>query len=170
MKLKDYWILQIQETTEFKQIADTEQPEVDTLYQEIDHLPNEIIVNTATHEGLKKYEKVLDLQPFSDMETRRFNILLKLNNNVNMTYRWLENKLKNAVGEGSYQIDLNPSNYTIRISVTSDKENILISLKRELRRLIPANLGLDTSSLDSTECGVFTGVLVRTFDYIEIGG
>ena len=167
MQIIDYWIPQIQETKEFKQIANAEQPEVDKLYKEIRHFQEEIIVNTASN---SKWETVLDILASSDIDVRRFNILMKLNNKVNLTYRWLENKLQLAVGKNCYQIDLDHNQYSIRVSVTSDKENILINLQKELRRLIPANLGLATSTLEHEECGVFTGVLIRTCDYHVIGG
>ena len=169
MQLLEYWIPQIQETKEFKQIANAEQPDVDLLHQKINDFPNEIIVNTATNAGLRKWEKVLDIPTTHDLDVRRFNVLLKLNNKVNLTYRWLENKLQLAVGKNCYQIDLDHNNYTLRVSVTADKENILINLRKELRKLIPANLGLDTSTLEHEECGVYTGVIVRTRDIITIG-
>lgn len=169
MKLIDYWIPQIQETKEFKEIASAEQPEVDLLHQEISDFPNEIIVKTATDAGLTKYERVLDIPKTSNLDIRRFNVLLKLNNKVNLTYRWLENKLQLAVGKNCYQIDLDHDHYILRVSVTADKENILINLKKELRKLIPANLGLEASTLEHEECKVYTGVIVRTRDIMTLG-
>lgn len=169
MQLLDYWIPQIQETKEFQQIANAEQPEVDLLHQEISNFPNEIMVKTAKDAGISKWETVLDIPTTQDLEMRRFNVLLKLNNKVSLTYRWLENKLQLAIGKNCYQVDLDHSNYTLRVSVTADKENVLINLKRELRKLIPANLGLETSTLEHEECGIYTGVIVRTRDIITIG-
>lgn len=169
MNLVDYWISQIQETKEFQQIANTEQPEIDILHQEINTFPDEIVVETATDAGLGKWEKVLDIPTTRDLDIRRFNVLLKLNNKVNLTYRWLENKLQLAIGKNCYQIDLNHDDYTLRVSVTADKENVLINLRRELRKLIPANLGLETSTLEHEECGIYTGVIIRTRDIITIG-
>ncbi|MBE6070065.1 MAG: DUF2313 domain-containing protein [Clostridium lundense] len=169
MQILGYWMQQIQETTEFQQIAQAEQLDVDLLHKEINNLPNEIIVKTATDSGLSKWETVLDIPTTRDLDIRRFNILLKLNNKVNLTYRWLENKLQLAVGKSCYQIDLDHNKYTLRVSVTADKENILINLRKELRKLIPANLGLETSTLEHEECGVYSGVIVRTRDIIIIG-
>lgn len=169
MKLLEYWIPQIQETKEFEQIANAEQPNVDLLHQKINDFPNEIIVNTSTNAGLKKWEKVLDIPTTHQLDVRRFNVLLKLNNKVNLTYRWLDNKLQLAVGKNCYQIELDHDKYALRVSVTADKENILINLRKELRKLIPANLILDTSTLEHEECGVYTGVIVRTKDTIIIG-
>ena len=75
MKLLEYWIPQIQETKEFEQIANAEQPDVDLLHQKINDFPNEIIVNTSTNAGLKKWEKVLDIPTTHQLDVRRFNVL-----------------------------------------------------------------------------------------------
>lgn len=170
MKLLDYWIPKIQDVIEFKEIAKTEQPEIDLLKEAIEQFPKEVIVSDASVVGLSRWENVLDIIKDKDIDVRRFNILMKLNNKVNLTYRWLENKMKLAVGEKCYQIDLDHDKYQLRVSVTSDKEYVLISLQKELRKLIPANLGLATSSLEHEECGIYTGVIIRTFDHYTIGG
>ena len=93
MQLKDYWIQKVKDIYEFQCIAEAEQSEVDMLKSKVKSFPSEIIVKTATNEGLARYEKQLGIERAATRDERVDTILMNLNNSLPFTRKYLINLL-----------------------------------------------------------------------------
>lgn len=135
----------IQELEEFKQIMNTESEEFNILVKEYQNLLNDQFVHEATENGLSRWEKILNInpKPSDTLESRRWEILNRLNIKIPYTWTMLKNKLYALYGD-SYTIKLISDTYTIQIRVPqsiSDAE--LRSTYTMLEVIVPANMIID---------------------------
>ena len=166
MQIKDYWIPKIQDIREFKYISTAEQPEIDILKGMVDGFFEEIIVETATNNGLSRYEKMLGLPKKIEREERVSTILLNLTNKFPITEKYLRKILLNLLGEGNFE--MNVSNYQMDLKVVSTKEHLLDMFRSELRRKIPANIALKVNIIENLKTKFYVGTYTRSADVITL--
>lgn len=166
MQLKDYWIQKVKDIYEFQCIAEAEQSEVDMLKSKVKSFPSEIIVKTATNEGLARYEKQLGIERAATRDERVDTILMNLNNSLPFTRKYLINLLDNVLGHMNYEVSV--KGYNLSLKVDSSKENVFNILRKELRKKIPANIGMSVNILESINADQLIGMYVRTADTITI--
>ena len=141
MKLIEYLPNFMQDIKEFKELFSAEDIEIEQLKIAIEKIFSEIIVKTAEGYGLDRYEKIYQINAESDLlEARRLKILLKINDKVPYSYKWLVNTLDTILGENNYKINIDYANYKIVISIVYLFGDIANILKRDLREQLPANL------------------------------
>lgn len=158
----------IGEVNEFQELDKTHSYELDRLDNRLKTILNNQFVETATTEGLSRYEKMLGIRTDSDVDIRRFNILSKYNSSIPFSMRWLQNSLNTTIGKGLYLIDLDHRKFILTISVMKAKEYLINSLKKELRKQIPANLILHINVLSPVEAPLNVGLYIRTGDKLEL--
>ena len=168
MRLKKYLPEFISEIKEFQELDKTVSIEIDELRTKIFQIQENQFIETANEEGLSRYEKMLSIPYSEDVATRRFNILNKYNSTIPFTMMWLTNTLNTTLGKGNFLLDMNYNQYTLTISIVKSKEQLIESLKRDLRKRIPANLVLNINVLSAIELDVYTGFYLQTGDIIKI--
>lgn len=168
MRLKKYLPEFVNSIKEFQELDTTISIEIDELRQKLLQLQENQFIETANEEGLKRHEQMLNIAPVKDIEMRRFNILNKYNSTIPFTIAWLTNTLNTVIGRGGFLIDLDYGTYTLTISAVKNKEHLIESLKRDLRKRIPANLVLTINVLSATESTTYTGFYLQTGDIITI--
>lgn len=170
MKLIEYMPLFLQDVREFQEIFKVEDKEIDSLKEQIENMLKEIIVTTAEGYGLDRYEKIYNIQnTTTDLETRRFNILSKINNRLPYSINWLINKLNNTVGPENYTLDVDHNNYSVKIEIMALFQDIAILLNKDLREQLPANLIITITLYQTEECkNKYYAGIVHTGEYIEI--
>ncbi len=169
MKLIKYMPLFLQDVREFQEIFKVEDKEIDSLKEQIENVLKEIIVTTAEGYGLDRYEKIYNIQnTTTDVETRRFNILSKINNRLPYTVNWLINKLNNTVGEDNYRLEVDHNNYKVNIEITYLFQDIALLLNRDLREQLPANLIINITLYQIEECQNYCAGIVHTGEFIEL--
>lgn len=99
MKLIEYMPPFLKNIREYNKIFDTEDIEIEKLRSQIDLMLTEKIVNLATSFGLDRYEKIYNIKssPDASVETRRINILMKMNCKIPYTYPWLIELLNTSI-------------------------------------------------------------------------
>lgn len=165
-KIYDYWIPKIQDIYEFKQIAEAEQPEFDLLYDKVKQYPKEVIVETATNEGLSRYEKMLGLNKKSTTELRKINILQALSAKLPFTEKYFKNLLNDIIGESGYYFEV--TGYHLEVGVVASKEELLEMLREDFRKKLPANISFSVKVLSSIDVNLYSGFYVRSADIITI--
>lgn len=135
----------IQELEEFKQIMNTESEEFNILVKEYQNLLSDQFVHEATENGLSRWEKILGInpKPTDTLESRRWEILNRLNIKIPYTWIMLKNKLYAIYGD-SYTIKLISDTYTIQIRVPQELSDTEIrSTYTMLEVIVPANMIID---------------------------
>ena len=168
MRLNKYLPDFISSIKEFQELDKALTPELDELNHTIQQIQQNQFIETANHEGLSYYEKMLKIRPNKDIEIRRFNILSKFNSTIPFTMRWLQNNLNSTIGHGSYLIDLDHTNYTLTISIMKHKEHLITHLRQELEDKLPAHLILIINLLSPVEISHYVGIYIQSSDTIEI--
>ena len=94
--------------------------------------------------GINRYEKVFNIKNKEDtLNERKFVIESIFSNRVPFTMKWLKNKLDQLVGKDNYIIDMDYANYNLTVKISYLFPNAVNLLKSDLRKNIPANLGLE---------------------------
>ena len=167
MKLINYLPYFLSNVLEFKELFNSEDIELENLRAGIDSILKEVIVNTAESYGLERYEKIFNITNISpNLDTRRINILLKMNNNIPPTYKWLLNKLNELVGEGNYKITPDFNNYKLRIDFLLKYTEAGEIIKQELKRKMPANIELTATFY--TKINLAMGGSIKKIDYQKL--
>lgn len=142
MNIKDYWLKELQNIKEFNEIAEAEDVEALDLKTELNNLIDDQFIQDATETGIARREKMLNIQPFSDdtLETRRFRVGVKWDNQLPYTYRQLEKKLTDLVGANGYLITLNYGLYTLTVRISLGVKRMLDDAEIMVRNMAPCNL------------------------------
>jgi len=172
MSLKDYWIEEIQNAQEFKSMADSEDPEFLNLQSEIIDLIDDQFINTATETGIARREKILNIQPFNNdtLDSRRFRVGVKWDNQLPYTYRQLEDKLADLVGSNGYTIVLNNAAYTLTARISLGVKRMRNDADIMIRNMAPANLVISVDLLYNRHIDLanFTHAHLHTYTHREL--
>lgn len=169
MKLIEYIPLFLQNVREYQLIFNVEDEEIENLKNQIENILQEVIVKTAKGYGLERYEKIYNIQSSTtDISTRRFTILSKINNRLPYSLNWLKNKLNNTIGESNYEIEVENKQYRIIIRIVANLEEFATTLKEELREQLSANLEITVILYETHICTSYFGTFVQSCDFIEI--
>lgn len=168
MRLKKYLPEFVSSIKEFQELDKTCSVEIDKLRNKLQQLQDNQFIETANEEGLRKYEQLLRLNGTNDVELRRFNILNKYNSTIPFSMMWLRNTLNTTIGRGDFLMELDNAKYELTISVVKNKEHLIDSLRRDLRKKIPANMVLNINVLSPIEDTLYTGFYIQTGDKLSI--
>lgn len=166
-RINDYLPKILQDILELKKTNESLDVELENISNNIDTMNKETIVATATLYGIKKWEKVLGINPKEgeSLDVRRFRIQNILTNKLPFTYRWLVNKLTEITGSASgFTLDIGYDNYEITIVLSGLDVDIMAEVQKQLRIAIPANMELLISGpqIQSSEIKVGIGMMYGT--------
>lgn len=157
----------LQGVREYEEICKVEDIELENLQTKMNELLDEVIVNTANSYGLERYEKIYNIKNISnDIDVRRFNILSKINNRAPFTMKWLDNKLKQLVGENNYRVNIEYDNYKVIISIVYLFGDVGDTLQKDLRELLPANLIIQINLFSN--CNLYLASIVHEKERIKL--
>lgn len=134
----------LQELEEIQRIMNTESEEFNILVKEYQNLLNDQFVHEATENGLSRWEKILKInpKPTDTLESRRWEILNRLNIKIPYSWTMLKNKLYAMYGD-RYTMKLISDTYTIQIRVPQVSDSELRSTFTMLEVIVPANMIID---------------------------
>ena len=141
-QLKYYLPIFIQEYAEIDAIMNAEQIDVENAWYCADNLLNDQFVVDATENGVKRWESMLNMKPKGTytLSERKFNILVKLKEQLPYTLTTLKASLAAICGEDGYFLKLDNDSYTITIRLALYNENNVVTVGELLDRVIPANM------------------------------
>lgn len=148
-KLIDYYPEALKEFVEFQVLTDSEQREIEQLWNAGESVLADQFVSTATEAGLSRWEGILNIVPkgTSTMEERRFLILTRLQEALPYTMRMLKRQLEALCGNQGYLILLKNNEYTLIIRVSLTVKSAFSDVRSLLERVVPANMVVDISLL-----------------------
>ena len=129
---------------EFSEIRKNENYELSHLFLEINRLLKNTFIQSADKLGLDFYERLIGEKIDGSLEERRRKIYALWNKKTIWTHRTLIEWLNEYVGPNNYDLDLHYNAYMIefKIFVSSRFETDQAWLRKQLRMIIPANLGI----------------------------
>lgn len=142
ISLLDYLPGVLGEVKEFKAMAAAENPEILTLWEELENVLDDQFVNESTLNGVKRWEKILNIDAFDTdtLSDRKFRILSRLNEKLPYTYKSLNSQLALLCGENDYKVILedNAYNLTVKVALTAKKK--FSEIENLLNRVVPCNI------------------------------
>lgn len=140
----EHWPSMFQQLAEFIEIAKAENPNLEYIWNKIEEILDNQFIVSANEEGLKRYEKILKINvPATDtVETRRFRLLTKYQEQNPFTYRVLENLLNSLLGEGKYVLIRNVGDKTLTVKIELTVKGQFDSVCDMLERIVPQNMVL----------------------------
>ena len=110
---------------EFKQIAEAQTPELEALLNAIEFVLDNFYIDTATEYGINRFESIMGLtyEEGDTLETRRFRVLTKWNDQIPYTEEVLNELLTILCGEGGYLLKIDEANYalTVKLALYNEK-------------------------------------------------
>lgn len=105
-------------------------------------------IDTLDEYGISRMEKIVGIVSDSniDLETRRFNLLLKMSEKLPYTDETLEERLTSLCGAGNYSIQRDYDNYKIDITTSLEAGDTFESMCEALDNMIPCNMDLSVSN------------------------
>lgn len=145
----DYLPPIVAETTEFKAIAQAENPEINNLWAEHDTVMDNQFINTMDEESCSRWEKMLNITPLGTdtLADRRFRILAYINADIPYTYKQLEIMLSNLCGADGYTMQLQNTLYKLVVRVALSASKQYSEVEKLLKRTVPANMLIDLDLL-----------------------
>lgn len=137
------------EIKEMAAIMDAEQPEVETLWGEIDTSLADQFLTTATERGIARWEKMLSISPRATdtLDDRRFRVLAKVNEQLPFTKITLREQLTALCSERGFRFAIKHGEYRVEVRVELTARKMIDEVESLLRRVLPANLLIDLTLL-----------------------
>ncbi len=142
----------IKEFREFQRLAEAENPELLSVWENLDHVMKDQFVTTSTENGVKRWERILKIIPKGSetLDERKFRILTRLNEKLPFTYKILGRQLASLCGEEGYFLEVLNQEYTVIVKVELIAKSNLEDIRRLLERILPANMRFELSLLYNT--------------------
>lgn len=150
--LIDYAPPILREFEEYKALMAAEQKQIDELWSIAHAILDEALVDQATGEGLKRWEKILGITCLDtdEVKVRRLRIQAKILEDVPYTEPVLRNILTGLCGEGNYSMDIKYDEYKVAIKVALVSKKLKDEVVAMAERVIPANMILDIDLMYNT--------------------
>ncbi|MFY0520931.1 putative phage tail protein [Lysinibacillus sp. UGB7] len=134
----------LHEIKEIIATATVEKPVLEALWQEIENTLNNQFVITINETGASRYEKMLKLNvPATDsIETRKFRILTRYQEQAPYTYRVLKQLLDSLLGEGQYELKRDVAAKTLSVKIELTVKGMFDAVVVMLERITPQNMAL----------------------------
>jgi len=134
----------LQEIKELIEVANIENPVLESLWQEIENALNNQFILTANEQGAARYEQMLKLNvPGTDeLETRKFRVLTRYQEQPPYTNRVLKQLLDNLLGEGQYEMTRDVVNKTLTVKIELTVKGQFEAVTVMLERITPQNFKL----------------------------
>ncbi|NLY80446.1 MAG: DUF2313 domain-containing protein [Lysinibacillus sp.] len=134
----------LKEIKELVEIAYVENPIINALWQEIEKALNNQFVLTVNEDknGAARYEKMLKLKvPATDtIETRRFRILSRYQEQAPYTYTVLKQILDSLLGEEHYEMTRNVAEKWLKVKLELTVRGQFEAVELLLERITPQNM------------------------------
>lgn len=142
VSLLDYWMPVLRNLKEFQEIAKALEPEIVLLLEVIDQTLNNMFIATSDEIGTARFEKIAEIysEDGSDLDTRKFNVQVKWNEDAYYTLERLKNQLYVICGNNNYTAKMDYDNYELTVKLGLENAGCLETVKKFLTRVLPANI------------------------------
>ena len=141
-QLIDYLPQFVAEYREIAAIMDAEQISVDKSWTDAENTLADQFVQAATENGVKRYEKILNIVPKGTytLDERKFNILARMNEQLPYTVVQLNSLLTSLCGKDGYFLKIDADAYEVVVKLALVNENNVDAVVELLDKIVPANM------------------------------
>lgn len=132
----------LHEVKEIVEIASVEKPVLEAVWQAIEDTLNNQFVVTTNKFGASRYEKMLRLVAGESetIETRRFRILTRYQEQAPYSYKVLKQLLDSLLGEGKYTLERNVAEKWLKVKMELTVKRQFEAVGVMLERITPQNM------------------------------
>ena len=161
MDVKEYWPSFISEIKEFKEIDIAENVELDELKSSFKKMYENQFFSTMDEATILRLEKIAGINPLASesIEIRRNRLISLFFNSYTFNRYWLECKLNATLGKGKHKHNIEDD--MLDLMTSTDEIDSIKSLRRELRKDIPANMDIKIGLERKSENQMNMGVVAR---------
>ena len=151
---------------------DAEQSEIAFLWDAVDSAFNDQFVNSATLNGVQRWEAILNIRPrgTDSLDTRKFRIISRLNEQLPYSLPALKNMLQTLCGEDGYSVEVQNDTYTLIVKIALVAKENFDDVDILLNKVVPANMVIDLS-LKYNQYGLlraFTHGALRSYAHSQL--
>lgn len=159
--IKDYLPEFLSGDKKFQELDKVETIELEKIINSFSSLEHNQFLETATEEGIYRYEKMVGIIPKAteSLEIRRGRLLNKFSTYVPYNRHWLNNRLDSVLGKNKHEHHVEDDLLTLKTS--ADEIDTIKSLRRELRKDIPATMDIRIGLERSSEHMMHVGTVAR---------
>ena len=145
MRIVEYFPDVISKSEHMRNLANADDLGLSLLKNDYDEILRNLYVETATVDGIERYEQMLGILHKLDdsLEDRRVAILAKLNTRLPYTRRVLIQFFNNLVGADGYTLRIDYGRRMIFLKIELSRKNQVAAIARMLRQVLPANMMFD---------------------------
>lgn len=138
------WTTVFHDIKEMLAIAQVENPILSSVWALLDKTLDDQFVVTVSADGARRYERMLNLHvmDYDTVETRRFRILTRYQEQAPYTEEVLIRLLNSLLGNGSYELTINKADKFLDIKLELTVRNQFDATKELLERIVPQNMEL----------------------------
>ena len=164
MEYRDYLPEIFRESREFIRLGEGLWPAVRDVCEAAENAAREGIPETASEEGIRRFEKALGLTPGVEdtLEQRRLRVAGLFTGAPPFSMGWLREKLERAFGPEGYLAEDSAEEHWLRVGADLSWGYRPETLEQELREKIPANLVLRMVGMNLERQQVFAGAFLQT--------
>ncbi|MEK4146426.1 putative phage tail protein [Robertmurraya sp. FSL W8-0741] len=135
----------LREFKENQEIAKVENPQIVRLWQATEQAMNDQFIETSTEYGVSRRERMLHIFPAGTdtLETRKFRLLTRYNEQAPYTRRVLRNLMNSLCGEDGYTLSIDVAQKVISVRVELTVRGMFDAVVDMLERITPVNMVMD---------------------------
>lgn len=132
----------LHEIKEIIAVAEVEKPVLEAVWQSIEDTLNNQFVVTTNETGASRYERMLKLVAGESetIETRRFRILTRYQEQAPYSYKVLNQLLDSLLGEGKYTLERNVAEKWLKVKLELTVKRQFEAVELMLERVTPQNM------------------------------
>ncbi|MCM3040737.1 YmfQ family protein [Paenibacillus motobuensis] len=142
-RLLEYLPQYYHDILDFRELTETETPEVLSVEQAMERLLQDQFVLTASEQAIKRREKMLGIQADPKAETldfRRKRLINRYSTKPPFTVRYLQQRLDFLVGAGMVIISVDPQSFTLTVTASMENASVFKEVEHTIRVVKPVNL------------------------------
>lgn len=151
-KLIDYLPLVVRAYAELQGVMESEQSEMERVWDSAEGLLENQFIATATNTGLSRWERILGITPkgTDSLADRRFRILARINEELPYTLPQLCDILETLCGKDNYSVEMEEGGYRLIVKIGLVAKNNFNDVAALLNRVVPQNMIVNVLQLYNT--------------------
>lgn len=149
IRLTDYLPPVLRQVYELRAIGEAEDPELREFQREAENVRADQFVLQATENGVARWEHILGIAPkgTDTLDSRKFRILTRLNEQLPYTIRMLRRQLASLCGPDGYSVHVDLESFQLTVKINLIAKSNYADVAELLERVVPLNILIDLSLL-----------------------